>query len=95
MKHHTDLISALAVSEDPRACRGLVLPAPSITGAPLNERERGREMRKGKKEGRSCIGILHTSKQRCEARGRQQTRKEEMGREREGEGRRPGGGITD
>lgn len=43
MKHHTDLISALAVSKDPRACRGLVLPAPFITGALLNERERRRE----------------------------------------------------
>lgn len=66
MKHHTDLISALAVSKDPRACRGLVLPAPFITGAPLNERE-GREGgregdEEGKKEGRSCIGILHTSR---------------------------------
>lgn len=59
----------------------------------MKERERGREggreMRKGENEGRSCIGILHTSRDVKQEADNRQGERRRRARERE---RRPGGG---
>lgn len=61
MKPHADLISTLAVSKDPRACRGLPLPGLFITGALLNERERQRRRKRERERERGREGCWGAS----------------------------------